>query len=137
LRSTDETVELLAHLPEGMPFYDEDELTDLPQRFFAAEFIREKIYTLFEEEIPYQTTVLVRAFEEKQTLIKITADIVVQRESQKGIILGEKGSMIKKLGTESRKSLEEFLQSKVFLELFVKVRPKWRENDLYLKEYGY
>jgi GTP-binding protein Era len=128
---------VLAHLPEGMPFYDEDELTDLPQRFFAAEFIREKIYTLFEEEIPYQTTVLVRAFEEKQTLIKITADIVVQRESQKGIILGEKGSMIKKLGTESRKSLEEFLQSKVFLELFVKVRPKWRENDLYLKEYGY
>jgi len=120
-----------------VPFYDEDELTDLPQRFFAAEFIREKIYTLFEEEIPYQTTVLVRAFEEKQTLIKITADIVVQRESQKGIILGEKGSMIKKLGTESRKSLEEFLQSKVFLELFVKVRPKWRENDLYLKEYGY
>lgn len=128
---------VLAHLPEGMPFYDEDELTDLPQRFFAAEFIREKIYTLFEEEIPYQTTVLVRAFEEKTTLIKITADIVVQRESQKGIILGEKGSMIKKLGTESRKSLEDFLQSKVFLELFVKVRPKWRENDLYLKEYGY
>lgn len=128
---------VLAHLPEGMPFYDEDELTDLPQRFFAAEFIREKIYELFEEEIPYQTTVLVRAFEEKKTLIKITADIVVQRESQKGIILGEKGAMIKKLGTAARQSLEEFLQSKVFLELFVKVRPKWRENDLYLKEYGY
>jgi len=128
---------ILKHLPEGMPFYDPEELTDLPQRFFASEFIREKIYELFEEEIPYQTTVLVREFKEKQTLIKITADIIVQRESQKAILIGDKGSMIKKLGTESRKSLEEFLQSKVFLELFVKVRPKWRENDLYLKEYGY
>ncbi len=137
-KNTDQLLNaVLAHLPEGMPFYDEDELTDLPQRFFAAEFVREKIFELFEDEIPYQTTVLVRAFEEKQTLIKITADIVVQRESQKGIILGEKGAMIKKLGTEARKVLEEFLQSKVFLELFVKVRPKWRENDLYLKEYGY
>lgn len=128
---------ILRHLPEGMPFYEPDELTDLPQRFFAAEFVREKIYELFEEEIPYQTTVLVREFQEKQTLIKITADIIVQRESQKAILLGEKGSMIKKLGTEARKSLEEFLQSKVFLELFVKVRPKWRENDIFLKEYGY
>lgn len=137
-KNTDQLLNaVLAHLPEGMPFYDEDELTDLPQRFFVAEFVREKIFELFEDEIPYQTTVLVRAFEEKQTLIKITADIVVQRESQKGIILGEKGAMIKKLGTEARKVLEEFLQSKVFLELFVKVRPKWRENDLYLKEYGY
>jgi len=109
----------------------------LPKGFFDSEFIRGKIYELFEEEIPYQTTVLVREFKEKQTLIKITADIIVQRESQKAILIGDKGSMIKKLGTESRKSLEEFLQSKVFLELFVKVRPKWRENDLYLKEYGY
>jgi GTP-binding protein Era len=80
---------------------------------------------------------LVRAFEEKNTLIKITADIIVQRESQKGIILGDKGAMIKKLGTLSRLSLESFLGSKVFLELFVKVRPKWRENDMFLKEYGY
>jgi GTPase len=128
---------ILKHLPEGMAFYDPEELTDLPQRFFVSEFVREKIYELFDEEIPYQTTVLVREFKEKQTLIKITADIIVQRESQKAILIGEKGSMIKKLGTESRKSIEEFLQSKVFLELFVKVRPKWRENDLYLKEYGY
>lgn len=128
---------ILKHLPEGMPFYEPDELTDLPQRFFAAEFIREKIYSLFEEEIPYQTTVLVREFQEKTTLTKITADIIVQRESQKAILIGEKGSMIKKLGTEARKSLEEFLQCKVFLELFVKVRPKWRENDIFLREYGY
>lgn len=129
--------EVLDRLPEGDPFYDPEELTDLPQRFFAAELIREKIYELYHEELPYQTTVLVRAFEEKNTLTKIVADIVVSRESQKGIILGEKGTMIRKLGTESRVSLEAFLGRKVFLELFVKVRPKWRENDLYLREYGY
>jgi GTP-binding protein Era len=128
---------ILKWLPEGEPFYDPEDLTDLPQRFFAAEMVREKIYELYDQEIPYQTTVLVRAFEEKNTLIKITADIIVQRESQKGIILGDKGAMIKKLGTLSRLSLESFLGSKVFLELFVKVRPKWRENDLFLKEYGY
>ena len=128
---------ILHWLPEGEPFYDPEELTDLPQRFFASEMVREKIYELYDQEIPYQTTVLVRAFEEKNTLIKITADIIVQRESQKGIILGDKGAMIKKLGTLSRLSLESFLGSKVFLELFVKVRPKWRENDMFLKEYGY
>jgi len=128
---------ILKWLPEGEPFYDPEELTDLPQRFFAAEMVREKIYELYDQEIPYQATVLVRAFEEKNTLIKITADIIVQRESQKGIILGDKGAMIKKLGTLSRLSLESFLDSKVFLELFVKVRPKWRENDMFLKEYGY
>jgi GTP-binding protein Era len=99
--------------------------------------IRERIYELFDEEIPYQTTVMVRAFEEKNTLTKISADIIVNRESQKGILLGEKGSMIRKLGTLSRESLEKFLGRKVFLELFVKVRPKWRENDIYLNEYGY
>lgn len=129
--------EILKLLPVGEPFYGEDELTDLPQRFFAAELIREQIYTLFEDELPYQTTVVVRAFEEKHTLTKITADVVVNRESQKGIVLGEKGKMIRQLGTLSRESLEAFLERKVFLELFVKVRPKWRENDLYLKEYGY
>jgi GTP-binding protein Era len=81
--------------------------------------------------------VQVREFKEKQTLIKITADIIVQRESQKAIILGEGGKMIKRLGTDARKDIEVFLGSKVFLELFVKVRPGWRDNDLHLKEYGY
>jgi GTP-binding protein Era len=128
---------ILEKLPEGMAFYDPEDLTDLPQRFFAGEFVREKIYELYDEEIPYQTTVLVREFQEKNTLIKITADIIVQRESQKGILIGDKGTMIKKLGTAARISLEEFLGSKVFLELFVKVRPKWRENDVFLREYGY
>jgi GTPase len=124
-------------LPEGEPFFAEDEITDLSERFFVAELIREKIYDLFEEEIPYHTTVVVREFKHKSTLIKIGADIIVQRETQKSIIIGEGGKMIKKIGTEARKDIEKFLASKVFLELHVKVRPKWRENDLYLKEYGY
>lgn len=129
--------EVLEFLPEGEPFFDTDEITDLQTRFLAAELIREKIFELFGDEIPYQTTVVVNEFKEKATLTKITADIIVQRESQKAIILGGGGSMIKKLGTESRKSIEDFLQQKVFLELFVKVRDKWRDNDTWLKEYGY
>lgn len=129
--------EIVQLLPEGDAFFGEDDLTDLPTKFFAGELIREKVFDLYDQEIPYQTTVLVQRFEEKNTLTKITADIVVHRESQKAILLGHGGAMIKKLGTESRISLEAFLDRKVFLELFVKVRPNWRNNDLYLKEYGY
>lgn len=128
---------LLEYLPEGEPFFGEDELTDLPVRFFVAEMVREKIFQMYQEEIPYHTTVIIREFSDKSTLTKIAADIIVQRETQKMILIGEKGSMIKKLGTEARASIEEFIGRKVFLELFVKVRPKWRDNDLYLKEYGY
>jgi GTP-binding protein Era len=124
-------------LPEGEPFFAEDEMTDLSERFFVAELIREQIYDLFEDEIPYQTTVVVNEFKQKSTLIKIAANIIVQRETQKSIIIGEGGKMIRKTGTEARKEIEKFLGQKVFLELFVKVRPKWRENDLFLKEYGY
>src|SRR5271154_6149333 len=124
-------------LPEGEPFFEQDNLTDLPVKFFVGEMIREKIFYLYQEEIPYHATVLVQEFQEKDTLTKIRADIIVQRETQKGIILGEKGSMIKRLGTEARKDIENFLQRKVFLELFVKVRPKWRDSELFLKEYGY
>lgn len=128
---------ILEHLPEGMPFFDGDELTDLPTRFFVAELIREKIFFLYQEEIPYHTTVIVTEFKEKTTLVKIVADIIVQRETQKGILLGHGGKMIKQLGTEARKDIEQFLGAKVFLELFVKVRPKWRDNELMLREYGY
>lgn len=131
------TSTIIALLPEGQAYYHKDELTDLPTKFFASEIIREKIFELYEEELPYQTTVMIAKFEEKLTLIKITADIIVHRESQKAIILGAKGSKIKELGTRSRLELEKFLDSKVFLELFVKVRDNWRNNDLYLKEYGY
>ena len=129
--------QLLPFLPEGMPFYAEDEISDLQTRFFVGELIREKIYQVAEDEIPYQATVLVREYQEKNTLTKIIADIIVQRETQKAILIGEKGSMIRKIGTEARKDIEAFIQQKVFLELFVKVKPKWRENDLYLREYGY
>ncbi len=128
---------ILSFVPEGEPFYTEDELSDLPTKFFVQELIREKLYLLFQDEIPYQSTVLVNEFKEKQTLIKISANIIVQRESQKGIIIGDGGKMIKKLGMDARVDIEKFLGQKVFLELFVKARDKWRDSDLYLKEYGY
>jgi GTP-binding protein Era len=128
---------ILEFLPEGEKFYSEDEITDLSTRFFVAELIREKIYELFEEEIPYQTAVVINEFKEKSTLVKISAEIIVQRETQKAIILGEGGKKIKKLGTAARLEIEKFINQKVFLQLHVKVRPHWRDNDLYLKEYGY
>jgi GTP-binding protein Era len=128
---------LLEFLPEGEPFYDGDDITDLNTRFFVSEIIREKIYELAQDEIPYHTAVLVREYQEKTTLVKIVADIIVHRETQKAILIGEKGSMIKKIGMEARKDIEVFIQQKIFLELFVKVKPKWRENEMQLKEYGY
>ncbi|NIG53546.1 GTPase Era [Chitinophaga sp. Cy-1792] len=128
---------IVAMLPEANAFYPEDTLTDKSTRFFVAEMIREKIFQLFEEEIPYHTTVIVTQFQEKDTLTKITAEIIVTRESQKAIILGEKGKSIREIGTRARQDIEKFIERKVFLELFVKVRGKWRDNDLFLKEYGY
>ncbi len=128
---------IISLLPEGEPFYTDDNLSDLPMKFFVGELIREKIFYLYQEEIPYHTTVLVQQFKEKTTLTKITADIIVQRETQKGIILGQNGKMIKQLGTLARQDIEEFIGRKVFLELFVKVRPKWRDNEIHLREYGY
>ena len=137
-KGIDKLLEIIIEmLPEGAPFYEGDDISDLPTKFFVSELIREKIFLLYGEEIPYHATVLVQEFVEKTTLIKVGADIIVQRDTQKGIILGEGGKMIKQLGTLARKDIEEFLGSKVFLELFVKVRPKWRDNELQLKEYGY
>jgi len=129
--------EIISLLPEGEPFYQDDNLSDLPVKFFVGEIIREKIFYLYQDEIPYHATVLVQEFKEKTTLTKITADIILQRETQKGIVLGEGGKMIKELGTQARKDIEAFIGNKVFLELFVKVRPKWRDNEIQLKEYGY
>jgi GTP-binding protein Era len=128
---------ILKHLPEAPAFYPDDSISDRSERFFVSELIREQIYTLYEEEIPYHAAVLIQAFEEKTTLTVIKADIIVSRETQKMILLGRGGSMIKQLGINSRKAIEEFLQRKVHLELFVKVRPKWRDNENYLREYGY
>jgi GTP-binding protein Era len=129
--------EVLTFLPDGMPFYSEDDLSDMPTRFFVAELIREKIYHLFGDEIPYHSAVLINEFKEKENIIKIQADIIVHRETQKAIIIGERGSMIREIGIQARQDIEAFVGQKVFLELFVKVRPKWRDNDSQLKEYGY
>ena len=128
---------ILELIPEGQPFYSQEDLSDLPTKFFVSELIREKIYQLFGEEIPYHTAVLVNSFKEQPLLVKIQADIVVNRETQKAIIIGEKGKLIKEIGTLARKDIEAFIGSKVYLELFVKVKPKWRDNELKLKEFGY
>jgi len=128
---------VLEFLPKNPPFYPDEDISDRPVRFFVSELIREKIYFLYGQEIPYHTAVLIQSFEELPHITKIRADIIATRETQKMILLGQKGAMIKKLGTQARESIEQFLDKKVYLELFVKVRPKWRENDTYLREYGY
>jgi GTPase len=128
---------IVALLPDMPAYYDEDTLTDKPMRFFVAELVREKLFLELDEEIPYHSAVYVRQYEEKTTLTKIVADIVVSRESQKAILIGKGGSMIKKIGQSAREDIEAFIDRKVFLELHVKVRKDWRNNDLYLKEYGY
>lgn len=129
---------ILELIPEGgHPFFDQEDLSDMPTKFFVSEMIREKIYQLFGEEIPYHTAVLVNSFKEQPLIVKIQADIIVNRETQKSIIIGQGGKMIKEIGTLARKDIEEFIGSKVYLELFVKVKPKWRDNDTKLKKFGY
>lgn len=128
---------VLRHLPVAEAYYPDDSMSDRPVRFFVSELIREQIFKLYHEEIPYHTAVIIQSFEEKPTLNVIKAEIIVSRETQKVIMIGKSGSLIKKLGIQSREKIEEFLQAKVHLELFVKVRPKWRDNENYLKEYGY
>lgn len=128
---------VLEYLPEGMPYYPDDSMSDRPVRFFVSELIRQQIYEQYHEEIPYHAAVLIQSFEEKPNLNVIKAEIIVSRETQKVIIIGKGGSLIKQLGINARKAIEEFLGAKVHLELFVKVRPKWRDNENYLKEYGY
>lgn len=128
---------ILDHLPEHPPYYEKDALTDKSERFFVSEIIREKVFKLYEKEIPYSTEVVITSFKEEQTITRISAEIIVERDSQKNILIGKGGSMIKKVGTYARQDIEEFLQQKVFLELFVKVIPDWRKKDNYLKRFGY
>ncbi len=128
---------ILALLPESPGFYDKDQLTDKPERFFVSEIIREKILTNYKKEIPYSVEVVVEAFKNEEKIIKIRAEIMVVRDSQKGIIIGHQGKALKKVGTEARKDMEEFFQKQVFLELFVKVNKDWRDNDTQLKRFGY
>ena len=128
---------ILQYLPEAPPFYPEDSVSDRSTRFFVSELIREQIYSLYKEEIPYHTAVMIQSYEEKPTIHVIKADIIVTRETQKVILIGKGGSLIKQLGIEARKKIEAFVGMKVHLELFVKVRPKWRDTENHLKEYGY
>jgi GTP-binding protein Era len=130
------TARILAHLPEGEPLYPQDFLTDQPERFFVAEMIREQILRLTREEIPYSTGVVIDSFREEEGLVRIEASILVERETQKGILIGRGGSMLKTVGTEARKQIEAFLDARVFLGLFVKVREKWREDKRVLDEMG-
>jgi GTP-binding protein Era len=126
-------------LPDGPPYFPEDALTDLPQRFIAAEMIRETVFRLTGEEIPYATAVTVDSFKEEKggKLIKIEATIHLERSSQKGIIIGKEGSKLKRIGTESRKKIEHMLDTKVFLKLFVRVQKNWRKDTRALKKFGY
>ncbi|MBL0330373.1 MAG: GTPase Era [Bacteroidetes bacterium] len=128
---------ILALLPESPGFYDKDQLTDKPERFFVSEIIREKILTNYKKEIPYSVEVVVESFKNEEKIIKIRAEIMVVRDSQKGIIIGHQGKALKKVGTEARKDMEEFFQKQVFLELFVKVNKDWRDSDTQLKRFGY
>ena len=124
-------------LPEGEPFFSKDQLTDRPARFFVGEIIREKILLNYDKEIPYSVEVEVESFKEEQNIIRINAVIYVERESQKGIIIGKQGKALKKVGTEARTDLEDFFQKQIFLQLFVKVDKDWRGKTGRLRHYGY
>lgn len=129
--------QISAYLPEHEPYFPKDQLTDRNTRFFVSEMIREKIFNLYEKEIPYSTEVIVHDYIEGKELDKIYAYIIVERDSQKGIIVGKNGDGIKKIGIQSRKDIEEFVGKKVFLDLRVKVEENWRKNELKLKRWGY
>ncbi len=124
-------------LPEAPPFYPKDQLTDKSERFFVNEKIREKILQQYKKEIPYSVEVETEEFVEEEGIIKIRSVIMVERDTQKGIIIGHKGSAIKRVGTEARKDLQVFFEKKVFLDLYVKVNKNWRSNDRQLKRFGY
>ncbi|MBD5253825.1 MAG: GTPase Era [Barnesiella sp.] len=124
-------------LPVSAPYFGKDALTDKPARFFVTEIIREKILLQYDKEIPYSVEVIVEKFEEKENSIHIMAVIYVERDSQKGIIIGHKGEKIKRVGIEARKDIEKFFGKSVFLEMFVKVEPNWRNRENKLKSFGY
>lgn len=128
---------IVNYLPVHEPYYPKDQLTDRNTRFFVSEMIREKIFNNYDKEIPYSTEVIVHDYKEEANIDKIYAYIIVERDSQKGIIVGKNGEGIKKIGMEARKDIEAFIQKKVFLDLRVKVEENWRKNELKLKRWGY
>ena len=129
--------EIIDRLPVHPPFYDKEELTDRPERFFASEIIREKIFNNYKKEIPYSTEVVISDFEEDPAIIRIRAEIFVERNSQKGIIIGQGGKALKRVGTEAREEMEKFFGKKIFLETHVKVEENWRKNKNKLRKFGY
>lgn len=141
--NTDKLLELIMkYLPEGPAYYPKDQLTDRPERFFISEIIRENILELYHQEIPYSCEVAVESFKETETtrgepLVRISATIYVSRRTQKAILIGKNGEAIKQLGSEARKDIETFIEKKVFLELHVKVRDNWRDDENMLKRFGY
>lgn len=128
---------VLENLPEHPAYYEKDALTDRNDRFFASEMIRAQVFKQYKKEIPYSTEVIVTAFKEGDTMHRISAEIIVERESQKNILIGKNGEMLKIVGTYARRDMEEFFQRKIFLEMFVKVIPDWRKKKNYLKKFGY
>ena len=128
---------LLELLPESPPYFDKEDLSDRPLRFFVAEMIREKIFLFCDKEVPYSSQVEVDTYEELPHIINIRAQIIIERDSQKGILIGKGGAMLKKIGREARKDIENFVGKQIFLETFVKVDKDWRANELKLKKYGY
>ncbi|OGX82592.1 GTPase Era [Hymenobacter lapidarius] len=128
---------VLERLPIHPGYYPKDELTDKPERFFAAEMVREKIFKLYKKEIPYSCEVVIEEFKEEETIIRIRGIIYVERNSQKGIIIGQGGEALKKVGTWAREEMEKFFQKKVFLELYVKVNENWRTDPKALSRFGY
>lgn len=128
---------ILSKLPEGEPYFPKDQLTDRYERFFASEILREKILINYKKEVPYSVEVEIESFREEEKLTSIRAVIHVARESQKGIIIGHRGSMLKKVGTEARKDMESFFGKKIFLELYVRVTKDWRDKPALLKRFGY
>ncbi len=131
------TQKIIELLPISPPYFPKDELTDRPMRFFVSEIIREKILLLFQKEIPYSVEIEIDSYKESKDITRIEAIIYVERESQKAILLGHKGASIKQLGIESRKSIEDFIDHKVYLSLSIKVQKDWRNNDSRLKKFGY
>ncbi len=128
---------IMQHLPESPPYYSKDELTDKPMRFFIAEIIREKILLYYSKEVPYSVEIVIDSYKDDETIIRIAATLFVIRETQKAIILGHKGAGIKRLGTEARLDIEDFVGKHVFLDLTVKVNENWRDNDMMLQRFGY
>jgi len=128
---------IISLLPESPPLFEKDQLTDKPMRFFVSEIIREKILLYYEKEIPYSVEIEIEQYKDEAKIVRISAVIYVMRDSQKGILIGHQGSGLKRVGTEARKDIEAFLGKKVFIEIFVKVRKDWRDNENMLKNFGY